>query len=164
MKNSILTHTQSMVMNSNQTLSTLVTKHLPALSGSSLTYNPAKQVFLTMGYTSRAGNTYYKAIRVSDRLAIYYDLGEGYAHTFLNGITLFCWDGQEAKVIARRSWGGCNYRIFNEGNAKMECVDMLREFMSGQLKASGAQVGQGQLMEYSREMVNETHQQRLLAV
>ena len=34
MKNSTLTHTNSMVMNSNQTLGSLVTKHLPALSGS----------------------------------------------------------------------------------------------------------------------------------
>ena len=44
-------------------------KALPALSGSSLTYNPEKNVFLTCGYTSAAGNTYYKAIRISDRLA-----------------------------------------------------------------------------------------------
>ena len=59
----------------NTALQTIVTRNLPALSGESLTYNPARNVYLSMGYTSVAGNTYYKAIRVSDRLAVYYDLG-----------------------------------------------------------------------------------------
>ncbi|MCQ7926304.1 hypothetical protein NP234_24265, partial [Salmonella enterica] len=78
---------------------TLTSKALPALSGSSLTYNEKHNVYLTVGYTSAAGNTYYKALRVSERLGVYYDLGEGYAHTFLNGITLFCWDGRKAVII-----------------------------------------------------------------
>lgn len=67
-------------------LALVAAKALPALSGRSLTYNPEKNVYLTLGYTSAAGNTYYKAIRLSDRLAVYYHIGEGYAHTFLNGI------------------------------------------------------------------------------
>ena len=63
------------------TLALVAAKALPALSGSSFTYNPEKNVYLTLGYTSAAGNTYYKAIRLSDRLAVYYHIGEGYAHT-----------------------------------------------------------------------------------
>ena len=82
----------------NTSLALVAAKALPALSGSSLTYNPEKNVFLTLGYTSAAGNTYYKAIRFSNRLAVYYHIGEGYAHTFLNGITLFAWNGQKANM------------------------------------------------------------------
>ena len=59
----------------NTALQTIVAKNLPALSGESITYNAAKNIFLTRGYTSAAGNMYYKAIRISDRLAVYYDLG-----------------------------------------------------------------------------------------
>lgn len=36
-------------------LALVAAKALPALSGSSLTYNPEKNVFLTCGYTSAAG-------------------------------------------------------------------------------------------------------------
>ena len=64
-------------------LALIAAKALPALSGSSLTYNAEKNVYLTLGYTSAAGNTYYRAIRLSDRLAVYYHIGQGYAHTFL---------------------------------------------------------------------------------
>ena len=82
--------------NMSTSLALIAAKALPALSGSSISYNPEKNVYLTLGYTSAAGNTYYRAIRLSKRLAVYYHIGEGYARTFLNGITLFCWDGQKA--------------------------------------------------------------------
>ena len=81
----------------NTALQTIVAKSLPALSGESLTYNAAKNVYLTLGYTSAAGNMYYKAIRVSKKLAVFYHIGEGYARTFLNGITLFCWERDESQ-------------------------------------------------------------------
>lgn len=145
----------------NSSLTTVAAKALPALSGSSLTYNPEKNVFLTMGYTSNAGNTYYKAIRLSNRLVVYYDLGEGYAHTFLNGITLFAWDGQKANIIAKKIWGGYDWRIFSERAAKEESILMLKDYLAGQAKAMGCSVPDSQLLSFSREMVEETQQKQL---
>lgn len=134
---------------------------LPALSGESLTYNAAKNVFLTIGYTSVAGNTYYKAIRLSNRLMVYYDLGQGYIHTFLNGIKLYCFDGQKANLIAQKYWGGCDYRIFNEQFAKEESALMLSNFLAGQLKVQGAQVSNQEIFAFAHNMIEET-QRRLL--
>ena len=146
----------------NTSLALVAAKALPALSGSSLTYNPEKNVYLTLGYTSAAGNTYYKAIRLSDRLAVYYHIGEGYAHTFLNGITLFAWNGQKAKVIAQKLWGGYNnWRYFNERTAKEESIIMLKDFLAGQAKAMGSVITDSQLLAFSRNMIEET-QQKLL--
>lgn len=145
----------------NTSLALIAAKALPALSGSSLTYNPEKNVYLTLGYTSAAGNTYYRAIRLSDRLAVYYYIGEGYAHTFLNGITLFAWNGQKANIIAQKSWGGSNYRYFNERSAMEESILMLRDFLAGQAKAMGSIVSQSQLLSFSRSMIEATHQKAL---
>lgn len=145
----------------NTSLALIAAKALPALSGSSLTYNPEKNVYLTLGYTSAAGNTYYRAIRLSDRLAVYYHIGEGYAHTFLNGITLFAWNGQKANIIAQKSWGGSNYRYFNERSAMEESILMLRDFLAGQAKAMGSIVSQSQLLSFSRSMIEATHQKAL---
>lgn len=143
-------------------LALVAAKALPALSGGSLTYNPEKNVYLTLGYTSAAGNTYYRAIRLSNRLAVYYHIGEGYAHTFLNGITLFCWDGQKAKIIAQKFWGGCNWRCFSEQFAKEQSIIMLKDFLAGQAKALGTNVSEQQMLSFSREMIEET-QHKLLA-
>lgn len=145
----------------NTTLQTIVAKNLPALSGESITYNAAKNIFLTQGYTSAAGNMYYKAIRISDRLAVYYDLGQGYKYTFLNGIKLFCWDGQKAKVIAQKYWGGCDYRVFNEQFAKEQSILMLCNFLAGQLKAQGTQVSNQEIFSFAYNMIEETQLKQL---
>ena len=145
----------------NTALQTIVAKNLPALSGDSITYNAAKNMFLTQGYTSAAGNMYYKAIRISDRLAVYYDLGQGYKYTFLNGIKLFCWDGQKVKVIAQKYWGGCDYRVFNEQFAKEQSILMLSNFLAGQLKAQGAQVNNQEIFSFAYNMIEETQRKQL---
>ena len=141
--------------------SIIAAKALPALSGSSVTYNAEKNVFLTQAYTSLANNTYYKAIRVSNRLVVAYNIGEGHTHTFLNGITLFAWDGRKARIIAQRFWGGSNWRIFTEQSAMAESIIMLKDFLATQAKLMGKLVGDRQLMEFSRAMITET-QRKLL--
>ena len=80
-------------------LSRVVDTVFPTLSGSSLTYKAQKNIFITNGFTSAAGNTYYQGIRVSDRIAIKYNIGQGYYHTFLNGIEVFGYDGTKTKLI-----------------------------------------------------------------
>lgn len=143
-------------------LQLVAAKALPALSGASVTYNAAKNMFLTMGYISAAGNTYYKAIRLSSRLVVFYHISEGNVHTFLNGITLFAWNGQKANIIAQKSWGGSNWRCFNENSAKEESILMLKDYLAGQMELAGAVVSDQQLLDFSRSMINET-QQKLIA-
>jgi len=145
----------------NAALQAIVTKSLPALSGEQVTYKAAKNVFLTVGYTSAAGNMYYRAIRFSNRLAVYYDLGQGYKYTFLNGIKLFCWDGQKARVIAQKYWGGCDYRIFNEQFAKEQSILMLKNYLASQLKIQGAHVSDQEMLVFARNMIEETQRKQI---
>lgn len=145
----------------NTALQRIAAKNLPALSGESLTYNAAKNVFLTMGYTSPAGNMYYKAVRLSNRLMVYYELGQGYAYTFLNGIKLFCWDGQKGHLIAQKSWGGNDWRAFSEQFAKEQSILMLKNYLAGQLKAQGAYVSDQEMQGFARSMIEETQRKQL---
>lgn len=139
----------------NNQLTAVAAKALPALSGASVTYNPEKNVYLTLGYTSQAGNTYFKAVRFSDRLAVHYDVGQGYYHTFLNGITLFAWDGQKAVIIGKRTWGGYDWRCFSESFAMEQTIDMLKNYLEGQAKALGQHVNDQQLRLFSRTMIED---------
>lgn len=139
-------------------LTRLAAKALPALSGAAVTYNPEKNVYLTLGYTSPAGNTYFKAVRFSDRLAVHYDIGEGYAYTFLNGITLFAWDGLKAVIIGKKTWGGCgNWVCFSERFATEQTIKMLTDYLASQAKAIGQCVSEQQLLSFSRQMVEDVH-------
>ena len=145
----------------NTALQAIASKALPALSGEQVTYNAAKNVFLSQGYTSAAGNMYYKAIRLSNRLIVYYDLGQGYIHTFLNGIKLFAFDGTKATLIAQKYWGGSDWRKFDEYFAKEQSILMLKGFLEGQLRLHGAHVSDQELACFARSMVEETQRKQL---
>lgn len=145
------------VTTSNTALAQIAAKSLPSLSGSPLTYDAARNAFIADRYTSAAGNTYYRTIRMSPSLAVYYRIGEGWCHNFLNGIELYCWDGTRARLIAQRNWGGCfNYRFFSEYAAKETAVSMLRDFLASQVQLAGAHVSDCELSSYARRMIDET--------
>ena len=146
----------------NTALQLIAAKALPALSGESLTYNAAKNVYLTLGFTCPSGNMYYKAIRFSEKLAVFYHIGQGYARTFLNGITLFCWDGTKARIIGQKFWGGSdNWRDFSEYFAKEQSILMLKDFLNSQAKLQGACVSDQETLVLSRTLIEETQRKQL---
>lgn len=145
----------------NNSLAFVASKALPSFTGSSLTYIAEKNVYLTQGFTSKAGNSYYHALRLSDRIGIFYHIGEGYAHTFLNGITLFAWNGRKAQVIAKREWGGSNWKKFNEHFAMEQSVLMLKGFLLEQADSMGKYVTEKDVLKLSRSMVENTQRKRL---
>ena len=140
----------------NSALMQLASKALPALSGSALTYNAKHNLYLTTGYTSSANNTYFKGVRFSPRLAVHYDIGQGYAYTFLNGITLYAWDGTHATMIGSRFYGGCaNWRTFSESFARKEAIEILKNYLVGQAKILGQSIPENQVLDFSCQMMNE---------
>lgn len=149
-------------MNStSNNLALVASRVLPTLSGAQLTYNVEKNIFLTMGYTSQAGNTYYRAIRLSPRLAVFYNIGEGYKYTFLNGITLFAFDGYKPRIIGQRTWGGYDWVVFSENFARQQSILMVHDFLQGQMCMLNVPCSEQQLMDMSRQLIAETEQKQL---
>ena len=145
----------------NTTLQTIVAKSLPALSGESLTYSPSRNMFVTPGYTCAGGNTYFKASRFSDRLIVYYDLSLGYKYVFLNGIKLFCFDGQKSNIIAQKCWNGDDWKVYSEQFAKEQSILMLKNYLESQLKIQGTCVSEQEIFSYARNMIEETQRKQL---
>ena len=148
-------------MENNTSLALVANRILPALSGAQLTYNAEKNILLTMGYTSLAGNTYYRVIHLSPRLAVFYNIGEGYRYTFLNGITLFAFDVCKPRIIGQRTWGGCNWVVFSESFARQQSILMVRDFLQGQMQMFNTPCSERQLFDMSCQLIAETEQMRL---
>lgn len=136
----------------NTDLSTLVQKALPALSGSQVSYNKQHNIYLSTGYTSQAGNTYFQGIRLSNRIVINYDFGQGYKYLFLNGIRIYGFDGHDKRLIASR---GYYSQSFSECFARQQCRSMILEYLKGEMKLMGCEVNQYQLNEFSNRLVTE---------
>ncbi|MGL5980124.1 MAG: hypothetical protein ACRCZY_04455 [Phocaeicola sp.] len=139
-------------------LNVLIEHALPALAANGVTYNENKNIFLTNGYTSQAGNTYFQGIRLSNRLIISYNIGQGYCHSFLNGITIYGYDGSKKRLISSRSF---NCRIFNEAFATDQCKEIVSEYIKSQVKLTGSSITSKQLEDFSNALIAETIQKQL---
>jgi hypothetical protein len=131
----------------------IVNATLPALSGSSVTYNEANNIFLSEGYTSAAGNTYFQGVRLSDRLIIDLQLGQGYYYLFLNGIRIYGYNGHEKHLIASRNFSCCT---FSEKYSCRECEDMIKDYLYSQSKLMGQTVDNSTLESFAHSLIAET--------
>lgn len=98
------------------------TSILPMLGNYSKTANS----FLSDGYSSRAGNTYFNAIRFAEGIIIKEDVGQGYLHTFLNAIRIY--SIKDKVLLADKSFNTCYYskeRVFFE--TKKLLIDLMVE-------------------------------------
>lgn len=143
---------KSGIMVEANSLARLVEKSLPAMSGSKVSYNSKNNIFLTSGYTSAAGNTYYQGIRLSDRIVVKYDLGQGYKYLFLNGIQIYGFNGTGTTLLASRAF---LRTCFDESLAKRQCVDMVMSYLKGQMKLAGTSVSELQLSQFADSLVGE---------
>jgi len=143
-------------MNTNQL--SLVNVALPSFSGSRLTYNEKKNIILTEGYTSAAGNTYFQGIRMSDRIVVSYQLGQGYCYLFLNGIRIYAFNGKELQLIAQDFYN-CN--VFSEESAKQEAIKMVKSYLSNQVALTGKTVEQTMIEDMAASLVNDTQKDQV---
>lgn len=148
-------------MYENQNLVKVVEHALPALSGSKVHYDAGRNMICTSSYTSTAGNTYYQGIRLSDRLIINVDLGEGYAYTFMNGLKLYCFDGQDQRLIGCRSYRSTQY---TEYRASCDSEEILYNYLKSQSGMIGASVRDNQLHEFANKMVAEAMRNQMKAI
>lgn len=75
--------------------------------GTNYNYSEIANAFLSMGYTSGAGNTYFNSVRLAEGIVIKEDVGQGYCRTFLNGIKIY--SIKDKTLLAERNFNCCFY-------------------------------------------------------
>lgn len=111
---------------------------LPAMSGSKVTYCASANMYVTSGYTSRAGNTYFQGVQMSDRIVIKYNIGQGYAHTFLNGLQIYGFNGQSTFLIGTRSFYNYWYdNSYHQSLALKEAAQIVADYLRSQMRMRG---------------------------
>ena len=87
-------------------------------------YSEGANAFIGNAFTSLAGNTYMNEIRLMEGLLIKEDVGQGYAHSFVNGIRIF--DIKSKQLLCERNYH-CTY--YNQNYIKTEVRSMLTELL-----------------------------------
>ena len=128
-------------------------KALPQLA-CNVTYNHVAKMLLTPGYVSAAGNMYQEGVRLSKRLAVKYSIGHGWAHTFMNGIQLFAWDGTGLRVVAHRCYS--NF-WWCEEDIRREVISVVTSYLRTQALIQGIHgIEDSDIRRLARELVDET--------
>ena len=134
-------------------LAIAVKSALPMLSGN-LTYNQAANMFLTPGYMSLAGNVYQQGVRLSRRMAVKFDIGHGWCHSFLNGIQVYMWDDGKPKIVAHRCYS--NF-WWSEYDAQQELKSVVKSYLVNESKLLGLHgITENDFSRLTDELVGET--------
>ena len=123
------------------------------LSGN-ITYNQAANMFLTPGYMSLAGNVYQQGVRLSRRMAVKFDIGHGWCHSFLNGIQVYMWDDGKPKIVAHRCYS--NF-WWSEYDAQQELKSVVKSYLVNESKLLGLHgITENDFSRLTDELVGET--------
>ena len=134
-------------------LAIAVKSALPMLSGN-ITYNQAANMFLTPGYMSLAGNVYQQGVRLSRRMAVKFDIGHGWCHSFLNGIQVYMWDDGKPKIVAHRCYS--NF-WWSEYDAQQELKSVVKSYLVNESKLLGIHgITENDFSRLTDELVGET--------
>jgi hypothetical protein len=87
-----------------------------------------------------------------EHISLKLQLGQGYCNTFLNGIQIFENNGQEATLIAEKSFNCC---VYEKSYVISESEIMITEFLKSQAAKNGSLLDDSQLEAYSKSLVAE---------
>ncbi len=136
------------------TLTTFVNRALPISTRGGVTYNASRNMYVSNGYTSGMGHHYFQGVQLNDRVAVVYDIGRGgwgWNPYFLNGVTVYCYDGHDKKVIGR--WFPQSYAFYSDGFAQRVAAELLFDYLKSQMRMQGAYISDGELRTYSRKQI-----------
>lgn len=137
------------------TLANLVNQALPVVSNSNVSYCADKNMFLTSGYTSGMGHTYFQGIQLSDRVAVVCSIGRGgwgcNPH-FLNGVTVYCFDGREKKIIGK--WSPIGYAFYSDSLAQRVATELLYDYLKSQVLIQGAFIEDSELKNFAAAQIS----------
>ena len=99
------------------------------------TYSESANAFLMNGYVSAANNIYFNALRFAEGIVIKEDIGQGYAHTFLNGLRIYSL--KDSTLLADRSFNCCFY---SKQIVKREAMEMLQILIRDAVNQTGSKI------------------------
>lgn len=126
----------------------LVLKQFGITKGN-INYSEKANAFLSNGYTSLAGNTYFNAVRFAEGILIQESVGIGYAYRFLNGLKIYSLKDQT--LIADNSFHSLIYSRFM---IKTKATNMLLEVLRNAAKKEDLKLDENQAKEEIEKIID----------
>jgi len=126
-------------------------KNFGLTTPANISYSAPMNAFVGSGYTSMAGNTYFNSARFAEGILIKEDVGEGWLHTFLNGIHIY--DLHTKKLLCEQSFD-CHF--YSKETVKNDVKRMLKELVLKAAQKEGRILNQGDIHSKINSMIDRS--------
>lgn len=115
------------------------------------TWDNSQKMFICDEYESANGNRYYRGIRFCNRIVIVEKVGLYHNWTYIDGIELYAFNGKKLKLIQKQDYD----KVFrNESFIRSESERLVREFLSGILKAQRTSIPKEEIERQAKELID----------
>lgn len=121
--------------------------HVPA-------WDNGQKMFICDEYESANGNRYYRGIRFCDRVVIVEKVGLYHNWTYIDGIELYAFNGKKLQLIQKRDYDKVHRK---EEFIRAESESMVKDYLSGILKAQRTSVPEEELINQSRALIDRCY-------
>ena len=131
------------------------------LYNSNVTYSELANSFLTNGFTSALGNTYFNHVRFAEGILIKEDVGVGFKYTFLNGIKIYAI--KTKRLIGEVAFNNLRY---TKEVVRLECSKILLKELKSAHESNGVEFDNYEEMSMVEQVLNKAfnEDQRLFAI
>ena len=114
-------------------------------------WNESQKMFIANDYVSAAGHRYYQGVHIGEQIVIVENIGDYYNFTYLDGIAIFGYDGNQLKLLQKKDY---QKTFYSEALVRAECSLLLEQTLSAQYKMKGMTPNPNEIQVISREFVD----------
>ena len=124
------------------------------LVGTNYNFSELANAFLSLGYTSNAGNTYFDSVRFAEGIVIKEGVGEGYARTFLNSLRIY--SVKDKTIIAEANFH-CHF--YSKEDVKRQAKLLLKRALKEAALAMGQIFNELKAEQVISDLINKAFSQ-----
>lgn len=121
-------------------------------------YNEAQRMFISSNYTSAAGHLYYKGIRFSERLVMIEQVGLYHNWTYIDGVELYAFNGNERVLIAKKQF---DKEFYNMEFIKNEVKQMMQSYFKSQVLLNNENASDEVLLQYTEQTLDSLYENKI---
>lgn len=121
-------------------------------------WNESLKMFITDEYESANGNRYYSGIRISNRIVIVEHVGMFHSFTYLDGMDIYMFDGEERKLISQAKYERTFYDV---DFIREQSKQALRDYARSQAAMSGTIITNEMIETEVNAIVDNSYQSLL---
>jgi len=121
-------------------------------------YNESQRMFISSNYTSAAGHLYYKGIRFSERLVMIEQVGLYHNWTYIDGVELYAFNGNERVLIAKKQF---DKEFYNMEFIKNEVKQMMQSYFKSQVLLNNENASDEVLLQYTEQTLDSLYENKI---